>query len=186
MSLEYLSNIRRLLELRVAQTLGWCPEIKSHFNAILQQLDEPDAAMQMLRGIYDRCADLILNLDFPNGQIPKEWVNEWDSRGRLRQEDRDPRHRGAESRDVDEILQGRVPPHRGWRMRLLSLLRDEKIPGKSKARASTLCLLDGLLDASNYCSHSFEIGEAVPLSFACGALFSALALCGQLSEDLRK
>ncbi len=181
---DYLENVRRLLELRVAQAAGWHPEIKAHFNAILQQLDTPDAATQMLRGIYDRCADLIIKLDFPDGRIPEEWIKDWDSRGKLGNED--PRRTRPESRDIDEMRRGRVPTHRGPRMKLLRLLRDDEICGQSKARSSTLCLLDGLLSASNHCSHAYEVGEAVPLSFACAALFSALELCGQLSQDQRK
>ena len=106
--------------------------------------------------------------------------------GKIRQEDRNPGRRGSETRDTDGLLQGKVPTHRGARMKLLSLLRDDKTLGASKARPSTLCLLSGVLDASNYCNHAFEVGEAVPSSFACAALFSALELCAQLSEDLRK
>ncbi len=173
----YLPNVRRVIEMRIAQTASLHPDIKSHFNAILQQLDDPDAAMKMLCGIYDRCADLVIKLDFPEGKIDGSWVSDWEARGKLR----------PENRDVDgEMLKGRVPSHRGARMKLLGLLRDDKILGTSKARSSTLCLLNGLLDTSNYCRHAFEVGETVPLSFACAALFSALELCGQLSEDLRK
>lgn len=181
---NYLPNVRRMLELRAAQCASWHPEIKSHINAVLQQLDEPDAAMQMLRGIYDRCADLIIKADFPNGTIPMEWVNDWDSRGKLGNED--PRRDRPDRRDIEEMRKGKVPTHRSVRMRLLRLLRDDELLGESKARSSTLCLLENLLSASNHCSHAFEVGDPVPLSFACAALFSALELCGQLSEDLRK
>ena len=67
----YLTNVRRLLELRIVQAAGWHPGIKSHFNAILQQLDDPDAAMQMLRGIYDAARTWLLSSIFLTAAFQK-------------------------------------------------------------------------------------------------------------------
>lgn len=173
---SYLPNLRRVLELRVVQVAS-DPRIKSHLNSIFQVLDDPDAATKMLCGIFDRCADIIL-AEMKDGKIPEEWIRDWDESCRIKRDER-----GNVRGQVEiEIMQGRIPNSRGGKTRLLELLRDGS---KTKARASTICLLDVVKKASDYCRHASDVGETVPLSFACSALFAALELCGQLSEDFR-
>src|SRR5207249_726893 len=123
---KFLRNIQALLELRLSQVGRLDADLKYHVSQIIKSLDHPSTAMELMRGVFDRTATIILKVDFAAGAIPSAWVSAWKMDGKLNRPDRD-----------REILQCSVPNSRGNRMKLLGLLFDYKIAGKSNFRQST-------------------------------------------------
>jgi hypothetical protein len=173
---KFASNSQGLLELRLAQVAAIDPDLKYHLLQILKSLDHPSTAMEMMRGVFDRTATFVLKRDFPNGKLPREWVDEWERENKLDREDPEKRNR--------EILECRVPTARANRRWLLRLLVNSNGDNRTVLRTSTFRLMEFVYETGTYGHHACDVGEEIPLSFAMSACFAAVELCHHLAEDL--
>jgi hypothetical protein len=176
---KFISNAQSLLELRLAQVASLDADLKYHLSQILKSLDHPNTAMELMRGVFDRTASLVLKHDFPDGKLPPAWVAEWESKGAAYLNRNDPQQR---NRDFFEF---RVPSSRANRKHLYSkLLSGDKPKPRTRLRAATIELMDFIYEAANYGEHAAEVGEEVPMSFAISVCSAAVELCHHLVEDL--
>lgn len=173
---NFIANAQGMLELRLAQVVQLDPELKYHLSQILDNLDHPNTAMEMMRGVFDRTATLVLKRDFPDGRLPSAWVQEWERAGDLNREDPEQRNR--------EILECRVPKTRACRRWLLKLLVNSDGESRTKLRTSTFRLMEFVYDTGTYGHHACDVGESIPVAFAMSACFSAVELCHHLVQDL--
>lgn len=173
---KFTSNTQGLLELRLAQVAAIDPDLKYHLLQILKSLDHPSTAMEMMRGVFDRTATLVLKRDFPDGKLPRDWVDEWEREEKLDREDPEKRNR--------EIFECRVPTARANRRWLLRLLVNSNAQNRTILRASTFRLMEFVYETGTYGHHACDVGEEIPLSFAMSACFAAVELCHHLVEDL--
>jgi|ERR1043166_1357449 hypothetical protein len=174
---NFIANTQGMLELRLAQVGSLDADLKYHVSQILKSLDHPDTAMELMRGVFDRTATLVLNRDFPDGKIPSAWVDEWVQQDKLDRNDPEQRNR--------ELLESRVPKTRASRRWLLKLLVNSEAGGRTRLRSSTLRLMEFVYDTGNYGHHACDVGEEIPISFALSASFSAVELCHHVAEDLK-
>ena len=128
--------------------------------------------MEMMRGVFDRAAALMLKLEFPEDSISSKLVSAWKFEHKLN----DP----VRNRD---ILEQKIPRLRGNKMKLLGLLFNHNAAGKPQCRQCTFHLVDFGFNAGKHGQHAVEIGEAVPLEFAVSATFAAIELCHQLANE---
>jgi hypothetical protein len=173
---SFLANTQGMLELRLAQVAQLDTELKYHVLQILKSLDHPSTAMELMRGVFDRTATLVLNRDFPDGKLPREWVDEWERDEKLDRADPEQRNR--------EILECRVPKPRANRRWLLKLLVNSNAENRTILRASTFRLMEFVYETGTYGHHACDVGEDIPPSFSISACFAAVELCHHLAEDL--
>lgn len=173
---KFISNAPVMLEFRLAQVPLLDADLKYHLSQILKSLDHPSTAMEMMRGVFDRTATLVLKRDFPDDKLPSGWVAEWEQRGKLDRNDPAERNR--------EILECRVPKARANRRWLLKLLINSEPGGRTKLRSSTFRLMEFVYEAGTYGHHACDVGESIPVSFAMTACFAAVELCHHVVEDL--
>lgn len=172
----FVTNTPGMLELRLAQVGSLDANLKYHVSQILKTLDHPSTAMEMMRGVFDRTAELVLKADFPDGKILPAWVEEWERQGCLDRNDPEQRNR--------ETLACRVPQSRANRRWLLKLLVNSAATGRTRLRSSTFRLMEFVYEAGNYGHHACDIGEQIPVSFVVSACVAAVELCHHLVEDL--
>lgn len=169
---DYERNITEVLQLRLAQLRGLYADAEQHLGELLKALPKPETAKLLIRNVADSCLELLLNFEFPNGTIDGKWVNDWKCNGKLNNPEND-----------RDILAGKVPCYRGPRMKLLSLLHDEKTIGTAKGRRSTFILLESVSKAGGFGQHANELGESIPRSFVTAIASVAVELLHQVKED---
>ncbi len=75
---DFATNIRTVLELRIAQVHAGDPELMKLVRRAVKHLpDEPDAAMGSARDILDRALDLVWSAEAPGGRVPAAWIDAW-------------------------------------------------------------------------------------------------------------
>jgi hypothetical protein len=175
---KFMSNVQALLDLRLSQVVGLDENLKYRVSQIIRELCHPDIAMEIMRGVFDQTAELVLKADFPGNSLPPAWVTEWEQQGSLNRNDPKKRNR--------EFFEHRVPSSRANRKWLLKLLIEAKPRPRTRLRSATFRLMDQIYEAANYGEHAAEIGEKIPMSFAISACSSVVELCHHLVEDLGK
>ena len=100
--------------MRLAQLAGFAPEAVKHVTNIIKAIPDPETAKELIRGLADRCLDILLKHVFPTGKLSPASVAEWTRDYKI-----DPKKN-------QEMCAGNVPRNRGQRMRLLDLLFEEQ------------------------------------------------------------
>jgi hypothetical protein len=75
---DFATNIRTVIELRLAQVQGGDPELMKLVRRATKHLpDEPDATLGTARDIFDRAIKLVWEVEAPGGIVPKRWIDHW-------------------------------------------------------------------------------------------------------------
>jgi hypothetical protein len=75
---DFVTNIRTVLELRLAQVQGGDPELMKLVKRATKHLpDEPDATLGTARDIFDRAVKLVWEVEAPGGRVPNHWIDHW-------------------------------------------------------------------------------------------------------------
>ena len=160
------SNIRSLLELRLAQIKGADPELMGYVEKAIRDLHpDPTHSVNWARSIAERALDLIWDAELGPGNksLPVAW-------------------KFIRSRTYDD--EGRLPQKRG---RQCGVLREitgtgEHAPISRFARKPTYLLVDHLQSVGDFGQHRGK--DTVSLPVAAAFCLSAIGLCERLAEDL--
>lgn len=75
---DFATNIRTVLELRLAQVRGGDAELVKLVGRAVRHLPfEPDAVLGGARDILDRALKLVWSAEAPGGIVPSRWVDQW-------------------------------------------------------------------------------------------------------------
>ncbi|HYN36295.1 MAG TPA: hypothetical protein VEV82_04900 [Actinomycetota bacterium] len=158
---RFESNIRSLLELRLAQVRGADPQLLSYVERGIRDLDpEPANSVVWGRSIAERALDLIWEAELPpDRSIPQAW-------------------------QFAGVKWGEVPRRRGQQCGLLRLITgtDDHAAVSRFVTKPTFLLVDHLQSVGDFGQHREE-GE-VSLSIAVAFCLSAISLCESLARDL--
>ena len=161
---RFEGNIRRLLELRLAQVKVADSQLCGYVERGIRDL-KPDPANSIVwaRSIAERALDLIWAAELPSDRtLPHEWDAagiEFDERGKL------PRRRGHQCGILRRITE-----------------TEERGPVSKFITKPTCLLVDHIQSVGNFGQH--KDGNTVSISIAAAFCLSAIALCESLSRDL--
>lgn len=170
---DYKSNIRSLLERRLAQISGFDELLRRLVARAIEDIPEfPDHCLNNLTGIEERALDLIWQREFGLSKtIPQEIIDYWD------QVSPDEKIIKRLKSEAGKILPGDRWLHCG----LLQLLTGSKFGFKSKAKCAskdTYVLINAIHSFRNRSQHSdaqqMHVGVAVAAIMACLELLSCL------------
>ena len=171
------SNIRSLLELRLAQVGG--PNVdrdlrESVSNAVRDLKPHPSSALTWIRRISNRAMVLIWEAELPPDKtLPADWITEW-------------RHAGIRNLPEDR---GRLPRGSGAQCSVLRLITGtDRTPRQSKCVTKTTYLLvDHIQSVGDFGQHQEDYPEAtVSIGVAAAFVLAAIALIESLTADLQR
>lgn len=163
---DYLSNMRRVLERRIAQIGGIDRELLRYLELGVRELPEfPKVFFSNIRGIIDRAMEIIWNAELDQKRIPSEWISVW-------------RYNGEGK--ADEWLT-RFPTG-GQRLRLLDLMTGTQRcdPCAKYVSKSTYVLANAVQGFGDFGQHQ----EGAPIDP--GTAYAALLLCIELASALTR
>ena len=170
------SNIRTLLELRLAQVEG--PDVdrelrESVSNAIRDLEPRPSGALTWIRRISGRALTLIWETELPSDKtLPANWINEW-------------QHAGIRNPPEDR---GKLPRGSGAQCNVLRLITGtDRTPRQSRyVTRTTYLLVDHLQSVGDFGQHQEDYPEASSSAGIVAAfVFAAISLVESLTSDLR-
>jgi hypothetical protein len=171
---DYCRRVKEVLELRLSQLEGADSVLLNFVKRTLRDLDsEPEIPVYDMRGIAERAISLVVDAEFPDGNINPDWVRVW-------------QHGGATH--PREALQGRVPDENGRKADLFLLMTGDK-KARVMRRVSnhiskgTALLISHLWTIGRAGVHRDEGHEYGPL-FAGSVCFAAVELCEHLAREL--
>jgi hypothetical protein len=163
---NYMINMGGALERRIQQIDGLDEELHRYLLLGLGELPKhPKVFFANIRGIIDRCLELIWDAELPQKRIPSDWFAAW-------------RYNG-ESRFEDWLTRF---PQGGQRLRLLDLMTGtQKCDRRSKyVTKSTYVLANAAQGFGDFGQHQ----EGAPIDP--GTAYSALHLCIELAAAITR
>ena len=158
------SNIRSLLELRLAQVRGADPDLLGYVKRAIRDLEpEPAFSIVWARSIAERALDLIWEAELPSDKsMPEPW----------------------KFAGVQFDARGQFPGRRGPQCGILrSITGTEKQGSVSKfVTKPTYLLVDHIQSVGDFGQHKQE--ATVSISMAAAFCLSAIGLCESLVHDL--
>jgi hypothetical protein len=174
----YDSNIRGLLEYRLAQVLDGRidQDLRNFLYSAVRDLEpNPELSLKWVRSIANRALVLIWEAELPPDQrLPDAWVNEWKLAGERLQ-----------------WLDGnqRLPRRQGSQCNVLRLITgaDNLRPLARFVTKPTALLLDSLQSVGDFGQHREDFPEsAVTKGFAASIVLCAIELVESLARDLQR
>ena len=171
------SNIRTLLELRLAQVAG--PNVdrdlrESVSNAVRDLEPRPSGALTWIRRISGHALTLIWEAELPPDKtLPADWINEW-------------QHAGIRNPPEDR---GKLPRGSGAQCKVLRLITGtERTPRQSRyVTKTTYLLVDHLQSVGDFGQHQEDYPEASSSTGIVTAfVFAAISLVESLTSDLQQ
>jgi hypothetical protein len=167
---DFNSNIRTVLELRVAQVRAGDGELIKFIQRAVRHLpDEPEAALSTARDILDRALDLVWAVEAPGLKIPDAWLAHW---------------KAAEitlGRSLPATRESVVPEERGRQCALLRLASGQQRirPITTRVSKATCVLIDHMSHMGDLKNH-----HRGPTTLMMGVAFCASAI--ELTESLAR
>ncbi|MFP2929764.1 AAA family ATPase [Pyxidicoccus sp. 3LG] len=167
---DYESNIRSLLELRLAQISEGDSELRRIVKRAIRDVStDPAGCLGNARDIVERTLELVWSTEAPDGCVPEAWIQEWKFNGVIGLIDRLPANR-------------RLPPpdKRGEHCAILRLATGtDRVQRQTKRLTKpTFAVIEFLTNLGNARNHrdSFELttGFAVSFCMACIELMAAI------------
>ena len=171
-SSDFETNIRSLLELRLAQvvTARTDRDLRDFVSRAVSDIDtNPELAINSIRGIADRALRLIWAAELPHDRtLPAHWITEW-------------KHAGVKSPPEDR---GKLPGVPRLQCSVLRLIvGTERVRRLSRYVTRPTCLLvDHLQSVGNFGQHRDE--SRVTVGFAASTVLAAISLVESLTADL--
>ena len=171
------SNIRSLLELRLAQVDG--PNVdrdlrESVSNAVRDIKPHPSSALTWIRRISGRALALIWEAELPPDKtLPADWIAEW-------------QHAGIRNPPGDR---GRLPRGAGAQCNVLRLITGtDRTPRQSRyVTKTTYLLVDHMQSVGDFGQHQEDNPEAtVSTGVAAAFVLAAISLVESLTADLQR
>ena len=167
------THIQSLLELRFKQIAGQNVDKVLHdfVRRAVSETDNPELAINGIRGIVDRALTLIWKAELPSDKmLPCDWTDEWE--------------RANVSFPND---QGKLPRNSGAQCHILRLMTgSDRTPRQSKyVKKTTYLLVDHLQSVGDFGQHQEEFPETkISASFAATIVLAAISLVESLMADL--
>ena len=158
---RFESNIRSLLELRLAQIRGADPKLKDYVEHAIRDLQpESGNSVVWVRNIAERALDLIWKAEL---SADRSLPDDWESAG---------------------VKFDQFPRRRGQQCNILRLITgtEEHDPVSKFVTKPTYLLVDHLQSVGDFGQHKGEDAVSVPIAAA--FCLSAIGLCESLSQDL--
>lgn len=171
------SNIRSVLELRLASVQGGDPELRRLASrAFLDVPDDPAGCVGRARDIAERALTLIWGAEAGDGKVPEKWIEEWKHAGLTRPFDWLPPNR-------------RLPPvdKRGEHCMILRLAtgNDRVDPVATRLTKASFILLEYVVNVGNHRNHRDATGgTGASLGAAVAFCFVVIELVESLARDL--
>ena len=171
------SNIRSLLELRLAQVDG--PNVDRDLrdavsNAVRDLKPHPSGALTWIRRISSRALALIWEAELPPDKtLPADWIAEW-------------QHAGIRNPPEDR---GRLPRGSGAQCNVLRLITGtDRTPRQSRyVTKTTYLLVDHMQSVGDFGQHQEDYPEAtVSTGVAAAFVLAAISLVESLTADLQR
>jgi hypothetical protein len=173
---DFATNIRAVLELRIAHVQAGDPELMKFIRRAVRHLPgEPDAALGSARDILDRALDLVWMAEAPGARVPESWIAHWKAT------------EVTSGRRVQATLEypsgSMIPEERGRQCALLRLATGQHRirPIAARASKSTYLLIEHMSQIGDLKNH-FR-GEPT-LTMAVAFSMAAIELAESLSRDL--
>lgn len=172
------SNVRGLLELRLAQVLAARidADLRSYLQSAVRDLEpNPELSLKWVRSIANRALVLIWEAELGRDQkLPDAWVAQWKQAGErllwLDPSQRLPRKQGAQC-NVLRLATG----------------ADNIRPTARFATKPTALLVDSLQSIGDFAQHRDDFPESVvSKGIAAAVVMSAIELVGSLAHDLAR
>lgn len=172
---DYCSRIKEVLEFRLGHLSGVDQLLLGFVQRTLRDLDaDPVIPVYDMRGIAERAIALVIEAEFPEGQIPAATVQAWQFSG-VRY-------------PLEENRAEQIPEDNGRRADLLLLLTGDKkarvIPAKARFISKGTALLISHLWTIGRAGVHRDEGHVYGPLFAGSACFAAVELCEHLSREL--
>ena len=173
---DFTTNIRTVLELRIAQVSGADRVLAQVVQRAIRHLPEDaGGVLGSARDILDRALELVWAAEAPDGRVPKEWISKWQAM------------EATSGRKISNVAEyGRdsaIPDERGRQCALLRLATGmQRVPPvTSKVTKSTQVLIEHMNQLGDLKNHSR--GEP-SLLLAVAFSFTAIELCEALKREL--
>lgn len=164
---SYGSNVRALVELRLAQVQGASPDLRGAVEKAIRELDPSDPALCLVwfRTVAERALRLVWKMEAPAGKIPPAWA---------------PALQGTNAFAVG----GALPRPLGQQCHLLDLITGtQSAPRVARfVRKPSFVLLDTLKSAGDFGQHSD--GAPITLPQAAALCLCAVELLDALTREL--
>jgi hypothetical protein len=173
---NYESNIRSLLELRLAQIIGLDIQLQRYIERAIEDIPEtPDLCLRSMRGITEVALNLVWKVELDDvNQVPKHWIDEWSNA------------RGLNERNLPDWKK-QFPRATGQQIRLLQLATGDDSRVNSRAKyisRSTFLLLRSTFEFGNFGQH---IGsDKIDAGIAIAAIMNCLELAANLNREINK
>jgi hypothetical protein len=171
----FSSNVRSVLELRLAAVPGGDPELRRLASRSFGEVpDDPSGCLGRARDIAERALALIWAAEAPDGKVPEKWIEVWKHAGR--QLDWLPSNRRLPSLDK-----------RGDHCTILRLAtgNDRVDPVVARLTKASFILLEHVVNVGNHRNHRDNIGgPGASLGMAVAFCFAVIELIESLARDL--